>query len=122
MITDINREAVFRYARESYGTEPEFLWESTPDAAVLRNRRNKKWYALVMSVPENKLGLDGEGCIDILNVKCSSLVREILIGEGKAFPAYHMNKRLWISVPLTGKISSTELFAALDESYNLVNG
>lgn len=122
MITDISREAVFRYARESYGTEPEFLWESTPDAAVLRNRRNKKWYALVMSVPQNKLGLDGEGCIDILNVKCSSLVREILIGEGKAIPAYHMNKRLWISVPLTGKISPAELFAVLDESYDLVNG
>lgn len=73
-----------------------------------------------MSVPKNKLGLDGEGCIDILNLKCSSLVREILIGEGKAFPAYHMNKRLWISVPLTDKISPTELFAALDESYKLI--
>lgn len=39
---NVNREAVFGYVKENYGTEPEFLWASTPDAAVLRNRRNKK--------------------------------------------------------------------------------
>lgn len=115
------REKIISYVREKYDAEPEYLWQKTPDAFVLRNPKNKKWYALVMSVPKNKVGLDGEGCIDILNVKCSPLIREILIGEDKAVPAYHMNKRLWISIPLTDKISPTELFAALDESYNLVN-
>lgn len=117
---NVNREAVFGYVKENYGTEPEFLWANTPDAAVLRNRRNKKWYALVMSVPKNKIGLDGEGCIDVLNVKCSSLVREILIGEGKAIPAYHMNKRLWISIPLNERITPTELYAVIDESYDII--
>lgn len=114
----INRDFVFSYVMEKYGTSPDYPWESTPDAAVLR-KSNKKWYGLVMQVKKSRVGLDGEGCIDILNVKCSSLVREILIGEGKAVPAYHMNKRLWISVILE-KVSGQEVCGALDESYELV--
>ncbi len=115
----MRREDIFRYAGEKYGTEPEYLWLKTPDAAVLRNTLNKKWYGLIMNVRRSAVGLDGEGCVDILNVKCSPLVREILIGEDKAVPAYHMNKRLWISVILD-KISEQELFSVLDESYDLV--
>lgn len=115
----VKREYVFEYAEEKYGTKPEYLWAKTPDAAVLRNNRNKKWYGLIMNVRRNAVGLDGEGCVDILNIKCSPIVREILIGEGKAFPAYHMNKRLWISIILD-KISEQELRGALDESYDSV--
>lgn len=120
-MSTVNRETVFRIVKEKYGTEPDYPWERIPDAAVLR-KSNKKWYGLIIKVGRKNAGLDGEGCVDILNVKCSSLVREILIGEGKAIPAYHMNKRLWISIPLTDKISITELSGVLEESYELVNG
>lgn len=115
-----DRQLIIRYAKEKYGTEPEYLWASTPDAAVLRNTQNKKWYGLIMSVRRSVVGFDGEGCTDLLNVKCSSLVREILIGEGKAIPAYHMNKRLWISV-FIDKVTEQELCGVLDESYDIVN-
>lgn len=115
-----DREFIFRYAREKYGTEPEYMWASTPDAAVLRNIRNKKWYGLVMNVRKSVIGLDGEGCTDLLNVKCSPLVREVLIGEGKAIPAYHMNKRLWISV-FIDRVLEQEICGVIDESYDLVN-
>ncbi|MCM1528791.1 MAG: MmcQ/YjbR family DNA-binding protein [Alistipes sp.] len=114
----MTREDVFRYARERYGTSPDYPWESTPDAAVLR-KSNKKWYGLVMNVKKSRAGLEGDDCIDILNVKCSPFVREILIGEGKAVPAYHMNKRLWISVILD-RVSEQELRGVLDESYDIV--
>ncbi len=116
----VKRKDVFKYAEESYGTTPEYLWEKTPDAAVLRNTRNKKWYGLVMNVRKSVIGLDGEGCVDILNIKCSPTVPEVLIVESKAIPAYHMNKRLWISVILD-KISEQEMRGVLDESYNLIN-
>ena len=29
------RESILRYAAENFGTTPEYLWKSTPDAAVL---------------------------------------------------------------------------------------
>ena len=115
----MDRETVIRYVEERYGTQPEYLWAKTPDAAALRHSGSKKWYGLIMNVRRNAVGLDGEGCVDILNVKCSPLVREILIGEGKAVPAYHMNKRLWISIPLTDKVSEQEVCGAIDESYEL---
>lgn len=115
----VDRKYILNYAKEKYGTEPEYLWTRTPDAAVLRNTKNKKWYGLIMNVRRSAVGLDGDNCIDILNIKCSPLVREILISEGKAVPAYHMNKRLWISVILD-KVSEQEVCGALDESYDSV--
>ncbi len=115
----VDRKYILNYAKGKYGTEPEYLWTRTPDAAVLRNAQNKKWYGLIMNVRRSAVGLDGDNCIDILNVKCSPLVREILISESKAVPAYHMNKRLWISVILD-KVSEQEVCGALDESYDSV--
>lgn len=44
------RNKIISYAKEKYATEPEYLWRKTPDAFILRNRTNKKWYALVMRV------------------------------------------------------------------------
>lgn len=44
------REKIISYARDKYATEPEFLWQKTPDAFILRNSKNKKWFALVMKV------------------------------------------------------------------------
>lgn len=114
------RGKIIAYARERYAVEPEYLWLKTPDAFVLRNTRNKKWYALVMGVRKSAVGLDGEDGIDLLNVKCSPLSREVLIGEGKAIPAYHMNKLLWLSV-FIDKVSEQELYGILDESYDIIN-
>ncbi|MBR3760301.1 MAG: MmcQ/YjbR family DNA-binding protein [Ruminococcus sp.] len=115
----INREDIFRYVREKYSTSPDYPWERDADSAVLR-KSNKKWYGLVMNIRRSVIDGKSEGCTDILNVKCSQLVREVLIGEGKAIPAYHMNKRLWISIPLDGGISFTEICGVIDESYELV--
>ena len=94
------RDKIIAYVREKYATEPEYLWLKTPDTFVLRNRKNKKWYALVMSVKKSALFADEQGYTDIINLKCQPLTRECLLAEGKAFPAYHMNKKLWISIIL----------------------
>ena len=40
------RERLLRYAAENYGTTPEYPWDGTPDAAVLRHPGNQKWYGL----------------------------------------------------------------------------
>lgn len=33
----INRDVILNYAFSTYGTEPEYPWENSPDNAVLRN-------------------------------------------------------------------------------------
>ena len=45
---------IIEYARKTYGDELEFLWERYPDAAELRRKDNKKWYALFMTVSKAK--------------------------------------------------------------------
>ena len=72
------REALFAFAKETFGTEPEFLWEKTPDAGVLRHADNRKWYGIVMTVQRKTLGLSGEGAVEILNVKADYLTGSFL--------------------------------------------
>ena len=86
------RERLLRYAAENYGTTPEYPWDGTPDAAVLRHMGNQKWYGLLMRIPSEKLGLAPGGTADILNVKCSPLETGSLRQKPGIFPAYHMNK------------------------------
>lgn len=86
------RERLLRYAAENYGTTPEYPWDGTPDAAVLRHPGNQKWYGLLMRIPSEKLGLAPDGTADILNVKCSPLETGSLRQKPGIFPAYHMNK------------------------------
>ena len=113
------RERLLRYAAENYGTTPEYPWDGTPDAAVLRHPGNQKWYGLLMRIPSEKLGLAPGGTADILNVKCSPLETDSLRQKPGIFPAYHMNKTHWITILLDGTLPEPELFWLLDESYTL---
>ncbi|MDE6665558.1 MAG: MmcQ/YjbR family DNA-binding protein [Ruminococcus sp.] len=114
-------DKIISYVSDKYATDPEYLWQKTPDAFVLRNSKNKKWYALVMRVKKSVLIPDTDGFTDIINLKCEPITRECLLAEGRCFPAYHMNKKLWISIILDDNIDFKILCNIIDESYNLVN-
>lgn len=113
------RRDVFEYALDRFGSEPEYLWLSSPDAAVLRRGDNARWYAVVMRVPRQKLGLAGEGDADVLDVKCDPLVIGSLLALPGFLPAWHMNKNHWISVLLEGEIAPEQLHELLELSYAL---
>ena len=70
------REAIFRYVKETYKTEPDYPFSTAPTYPVLRHADNRKWFALLMDVSREKLGLKGTEHVDIINVKlgirCSS--------------------------------------------------
>lgn len=116
------RTVICEYALNNYGTQPEYLWMSYPDYAVLRRADNKKWYAIIMDVPKNKLGLIGEERVDILDIKCSSALREILTEQKGFLPAYHMNRENWITVLLDGSVDRKTVLGLLDESYEMAKG
>lgn len=115
------RNKVISYAREKYATEPEYLWRKTPDTFVLRNSRNKKWYSIVLQVKKSAFGYDDNSLVDVINLRCEPLTRECLLSEGRCFPAYHMNKKNWISIILDDNIDFQILCNIIDESYNIVN-
>ncbi len=98
----MTKDELIAYAREQYGTEPEYLWESAPNTFVLRHRGNRKWYAVVMDVRRDRLGLPGEDIVYIMDVKCGPLLSGSYIGKSGVVPAYHMNKTHWLGVLLDG--------------------
>ena len=84
----INRDVILNYALSTYGTEPEYPWESSPDNAVLRNMMSGKWYAIIMCVKRQILGLDGDGFVDVMNVKCDPILVGSLRMKNGFLPAY----------------------------------
>jgi Uncharacterized protein conserved in bacteria len=63
------RDIVYKYIKKEYDSDPEFPWEKYSGNAVFRHMDNKKWFALVMNVPKDKLGLEGTDEVDVMNVK-----------------------------------------------------
>ena len=115
----LTREEVLNYCRDQYGTEPEYPWMETPLAAVLRHRDNAKWYGLIMDVTADKVGGRAGETIDILNLKGDP--DEIIhIREMPGFaPAYHMNKKHWLTVILPEMKDPAVVFRLIDKSYDL---
>lgn len=108
-----------RYIMERYGAEEEHLWASAPTYKVFRHQGSRKWFALVMDIPRSRLGLDGEGMIDILNLKCDPTLIGSLRMEPGIFPAYHMSKGNWITLALDGSVEKEKVKWLLDLSYTL---
>lgn len=107
--------------REHYGAEPEFLWKSLPECAALRVSGKRPWFAVVGRVGRDKFGLEGEGVVEVINLKDEpSAVRE-RIAEGVAYPAYHMNKQHWYTLFLDGRMPDDEVAALIEKSYAIVN-
>lgn len=117
----MDREEIFKYVKKQYGTEPEYLWSSSPDSAVLRHK-NGKWYAVLMNVEKSKLGLNGNDTVEILNVKCDPEITGMIIQTYGFLPGYHMNKQYWITMVLDGTIGESKILDFLDMSYNLIDG
>ncbi|MBD5141566.1 MAG: MmcQ/YjbR family DNA-binding protein [Ruminococcus sp.] len=113
-------ERIIQHIKSTYGAEPEYLWKNTPNNAVFRHGINKKWYAAVIKLPKSKLGLSGDECVYILDVKCDSLMIGSLLLEKGFFPAYHMNKNSWITILLDESVSDDEIFSLIGSSYSSV--
>ncbi len=112
------RNAVFELARERYSTEAAYLWARTPNFGVLRHP-NGKWYAVVMDIPRSKLGLSGDGLIDVVNLQVDPVMSGSLRSTPGIFPGYHMNKEKWITVALDGTIDMEQIAILLDISYDI---
>lgn len=116
----LERKSIFEYVKNQYGTMPEYLWRGSPDSAVLRHN-NGKWYAVIMNVEKSKLGLDGGGTVEIMNVKCDPEMTGMIIQTYGFLPGYHMNKRNWITILLDSSVGESKILDFLDMSYDLID-
>ena len=103
--------------QEKYGDQLEYLWEKSPDTAVLRHEGNQKWYAVLMRIPWDKLEKGREGLVEAVNLKHDQ-VADLLSKKG-IYPAFHMNKRYWLSLALDDSLQDEEVIELIERSWNL---
>ena len=114
----MNRDQFIQYVIDQYGVEGEYLWAKYPNYCVFRHLNNRKWFAAVMDIPRNKLGLESIEILDVVNVKCDPILIGSLRREPGFFPAYHMNKASWITVALDGSVPDEQIKMLPDMSYD----
>lgn len=113
------REKVLKWALDTYGAQPQYLWARYPDYAVLRHESNKKWYAIIMTVKKSSLGLDSEQEVDIIDVKCDTLQIDFLAQQPGFFHGYHMNKNHWLTILLDGSVPIETVCGLIEQSYEM---
>lgn len=118
------RDKVIQLFSERYGIGYDNPWSSDPvDRQNLVFRiPSGKWVGLLMTIPISRLGLPGESLIDCINLKHRPDDIDQVIDEVTVFPAYHMNKKHWITVLITPKSDRNRIISLIEESINLVKG
>lgn len=108
---------------EEFGDSCDRPFVRAKDSVVFRVPGNQRWYGLVMRVERSKVaGGDDDTLIEVINLKAEDTEQEKLICENGIYPAWHMNKKKWISVLLDDTLKDDRIFALIRESRNLVSG
>ncbi len=111
------------HIRDEYGAEPEFLWpERYPTYCIFWHSNNKKWFALIGDVFGKCLGMDSNEKVDIINLKFDNgQALDFAENTPGVYPAYHMNKKHWITIALDGTLSNEMVMELVKESYFLTD-
>lgn len=110
---------LIEYVAQKYDNELEFLWEKFSDNAVWRRTDNKKWYGIILTISKNKLGINSNEMVEIIDLRIQPEKIKELIDNEKYFPGWHMNKKTWYTIILDGSVPTEELCHRIDESYIL---
>ena len=102
-----------------FGTLHEAPWEDDPDSITFKTKLSKKWFAIMMRIPADRLGLKGRNLIDVANIKLPPDKINALIDNVHYFRAYHMNKTHWLSVKLDKDSDISEFLSLAEISYSL---
>ena len=112
---------IIDYCNNKYGENHVNPFKKHPDILAFVNEKNK-WYALLSDVEYNKLNknTDITTKVKILNVKYPTDKILEIIDNKNIFPAYHMNKKHWISIVLDKNIKLETIKELIDISFSLV--
>ena len=105
-------EAIYK----KYGDKPIFPWDDF-SGGVFKNPGNGKWYAIVMDINVQKVDTKLTGNVEVVNIKLDPEKVQDQKKEKGFYPAYHMNKKNWISILLNDTLADSVLFELLDESH-----
>ncbi len=106
-----------RYILNKYEDKAIFPFEKFASYGVYKNKKNNKWYAIIMQINARKLDINNDEIIEIINLKLEPSLISSLIDNKHFFPAYHMNKINWLSIILEGNIKDEIIFDLIDKSH-----
>ena len=106
---------------EKYGEEPDFPF-SSDDAGVFRYPPNRRWYAIIMYVKKRSVlrtgpGVDGDAeMTEVMNVRTGEENTGSVRLIPGIYPAYHMDRKNWVSIILDGTVPDSTVMELLDRS------
>ena len=103
---------------QKYKDKPLFLWDDSPDAGVFKNPESLKWYGIIMYIKRTSLGEPSEEMVEVMNVKLDKDKIPELHKRKGFYPAYHMNKKYWITMTFDETLSDEEIMKLIDESHS----
>lgn len=107
------------YVHGEYGEKLEFLWEKSPDNAILRRSDTGKWYAALLTIPSHKLGVTPDRIVEVIDLRLHPDKMAGLIDKERYFPGWHMNKKSWYTIIMDGSVPFEELCQRVEESRKL---
>ncbi len=103
-----------------FNTSGDRPWsEQGDETSTVYRCPNKKWFALVMKIKFKNLGFESVEPVWAVNLKAENI--DSITDKKSIFPAYHMNKKYWITVLLTSITDFNLLCELTRKSYALVN-
>jgi predicted DNA-binding protein (MmcQ/YjbR family) len=129
-------EKYSQFLEDEFACKPDFPWSAPEDSAESQTSfkselyddyavyrcPNNKWFALVMNITYKNLGFENDEKVFVVNLKADKERISEIIDRKSIFPAYHMNKKHWITVLLTGVTDFDQLCTLTRRSFELVNG
>ncbi len=104
---------------ETYDVMPEFLWPNIPSYAAFRKKQGGKWFAVIGSVPRCKVDPASRSAqdVEVINVKVDKDQISALLAQDGIYPAFHMNKKCWVSIILDDTLADTDIQRMVGESH-----
>ena len=108
----------------TYGAAAEFPWEKYPGNGAFKCTGNGKWFGLILTVEYGKLigaadAHNEDEVVEVINLKADPDKIPGITGSDGVFPAWHMNKKHWISVILDDTLPDSEVMRLIGRSYDL---
>ena len=116
----MTKEHLIQYIRDYYSADPEYPWDD--ENFIFRHSTNRKWFAVAMVVPYRRLGIDKDGSVDIVDVKCGPLLMDTYRKQPGILPGYHMNKDNWATILLDGMANDETIKEMIAISYDITKG
>ena len=101
---------------ESFDKKPEYIFEKFPQYAVWRHDGGK-WFAIAMEAEAGTFGYDHK--IEVIDIKVHEERMEELLKTEGIFPAFHMNKKHWVSIVLDDTLDDDFVEELITQSYLL---